>query len=163
MKSTQIFPLALALAVSAFSSSQAATVFEIGTDIVGNSTTNANLTGGVNENVLRWRSGANSTELVGYISFDLVGDVDDTYTLSFDIGNAGGTGALLTDISFVGLFDGAAGEIDAANINSAFQASATAGTLIATGFGEGDRSGVRRVRHRRNHCDIESGVSLHRH
>ena len=108
------------------------------TDIVGNTTTNANLTGGVNENVLRWRSPAISTELVGYISFDLVGDVDDTYSITVDIGNAGGAGTLATDLHFVGLFDGAAGEINAANINSAFQASATAGTLIATGIGEGD-------------------------
>lgn len=138
MKATKKL-LTVLSALALIPAAKAATVFEFGTDIIGNTTTNSNLTDGVNENVLRWRTpDGGTTELVGYISFDLVGDVDGTYTLTYDIDEFAGSGAFTTDIHFVGLFDGAAGEIDANNINTAFQASITTGALIATDVGSGD-------------------------
>jgi len=118
--------LALATSIQAHS----ATIFDFGTDVVGNTTTNANLTAGVNNNVLRYGQGNNNT-LVGYISFDLTGNTDGNYEFLFDQTNVAGsiTNGTLT---FLGLF--ADGSITAANINTNFS---TGGTTIATGIAAG--------------------------
>jgi len=118
--------IALATTISAHS----ATIFDFGTDVVGNTTTNANLTMGVNNNVLRYGQGG-SNSLVGYVSFDLTGDSDGNFELCFDQTSVAGALAGGT-LTYVGLF--ADGSITAANINANFSSG---GTSIASGLTAG--------------------------